>query len=119
VVARSVEGQDDVVTGDDAADALTDVLDDPRALVAEDEWEHRHGGPTVQHVEVRSADPGGDDAHQYLAGMGSVDLDIFESGAGRHVGHDDRGGLYRAHRPSSARNGSRTGGESVRIDISP
>ena len=76
--AAGAEAHQHVVAHLDAADAGTDLLHDPGALVAEHPREHL-GGQAVAQREVGVAQAGGDDPDQYLVVAGLVEVDLLEA----------------------------------------
>jgi hypothetical protein len=91
------EQGDDAVPGGDAPHALTDPLDDPRALVAEHRRGIAGGVRAGGGVEVGVADPAGFQADQHLAGTGFGQV---------HLAHLERSGELLEHGGPDLHDGS-------------
>ena len=88
------ERADDVVTGGDPGDARADLLDDPRALVAEHHRQPRRE-VTVHDVQVGVAQPRMGVADQHLPRLGAVEVELLDLDRLARL-DDDRGlGLHR------------------------
>ncbi len=111
--ARDVEGHDHAVALLQPGDALTDLVDDPHVLVAEDDARLR-GGTTLVHVEVGPADRGGGDAHDHVVRVPDVRLlHVFDRHRERPLVDDSLHGRdlrSRADVPRPTSHGSPVGG---------
>ena len=87
MAAEHGQAGDDVVAGLDVANRGTDLLDDPRRLVAEDAG-HGAGIGAVEEVHVRVTDASRRRADQHLPRAGLVDLDLFDIHPGIHGAED-------------------------------
>ena len=73
LAARRAPGDDDAVAGRDRGHVAPDLLDDARALVAEQDREPHPPALRLDDVQVGVAEPAGVDADEHLARPGRVD----------------------------------------------
>ena len=101
LAALGREERDDVIAGRDERDAVTDPLDDARALVAEHARRVARSGRRRGRVEVGVADAAGDEPDEHLARLRLRELDLL---------HDERLTELLEHRGADLHGGDPTSG---------
>ena len=89
LAARRPPRDDDAVAGRDHGHVAAHLLDDPGALVAEQDREPRAPALRLDDVEVGVAEPAGQDADEHLARAGRVDRQLLDGRRRVGLGVDD------------------------------